>query len=320
MGLINKASMGANMKNYSVLFLSKRFWLHLLYIVLLFTSMNAFALTFPLPRSGDVVGQIQTTTVRRGESLGDIGRRFGVGVYEMIEANPKLDPWVPTVGAAVVVPTQFVLPSAPRQGIVLNLAEMRLYFYHPDKPLVTTCPVGIGKKGWPTPLTFTTVTGKKRNPTWCPPESIRREHLAKGDPLPAVVPPGPDNPLGRYALYIGGSSNIRIHGTNRPGGIGVRGSHGCVRLLAEDIELLFNHVPIGTTVRIIHEPFKVGWHNGRLYLEAHQPLSEGQYAGSNSADKLVKAIQRAVRGSHVVNWTSAQMTAKSANGYPTRID
>lgn len=285
----------------------------------LVVSFNSYGLTFHLPRNGDVVGQIQMTTVRRGESLGDVGRRYGVGVFEMIEANPKLDAWVPTVGAAVLVPTQFILPSGPRQGIVLNLAEMRLYYYHADKPLVTTCPIGIGKHKWPTPLVYTSVVSKKANPSWVPTDSIRREHLAKGDPLPAVVPPGPDNPMGRYALYLG-VNTLRIHGTNRPGGIGVRGSHGCIRLLAEDIELLYYSVPVGTSVRIIHEPYKVGWNNGRLYLEAHQPLTGGQYAGSNSIANLAKAIQRAIQGSYVVNWSSAQMAAKTANGYPTRID
>lgn len=305
------------MKNL-ILFM-KRVTSYCLMGIFLLLTTDAFSLTFLLPRQGDVIGQIQMTTVRRGESLGDVGRRYGVGVYEMIEANPKLDPWVPTVGAAVIVPTQFILPPGPRQGIVLNLSEMRLYFYHPDKPLVTTCAVGIGKKGWSTPLAHTTVISKKANPSWVPPESIRREHLLKGDPLPAVVPPGPDNPMGRFALYLG-LSTIRIHGTNRSGGIGVRGSHGCIRLFAEDIETLYRSVPVGTAVRIIHAPYKVGWHQGRLYLEAHQPLSEGQYSGSNSVENLTRAIQRAIQGSHVVNWTSAQMAARTATGYPVRID
>jgi L,D-transpeptidase ErfK/SrfK len=286
---------------------------------LLFT-LNAEALTFYLPRQGDVVGEIQMTSVRRGESLGDIGRRYDVGVYEMIEANPGLDPWVPRPGSTVVIPTQYVLPSGPRKGIVINIAEMRLYYYHPDKAIVSTYPLGIGKKGWSTPLVQSTIVSKKKNPTWVPPESIRREHIAKGDPLPAAVPPGPDNPMGKFALYLGGNSSIRIHGTNRAFGIGVRGSHGCIRMFPEDIEMLYYTVPVGTGVRVIHEPFKVGWHKGRLYLEAHQPLSEGKFTGSDSSSSLARAIQRVIEGSHVVNWTSAQMTAKTANGYPSRID
>lgn len=126
------------------------------------SGTSSFALTYPLPANGDLIGQVQMTTVRRGESLGDIGRRYDIGVYEMIEANPGLDPWIPTVGAVVVVPTQFILPKGPRKGIILNLAEMRLYFFHPDKPLVSTYPVGIGKKGYSTPLAETKIVNKKK--------------------------------------------------------------------------------------------------------------------------------------------------------------
>jgi len=287
--------------------------------LLYFVSQTVASLTFALPENGDVVGEIQMTTVRRGESLSEIGRRYDVGIYEMIEANPMVDPWVPAAGSVVLIPTQFILPSAPRQGIVLNLAEMRLYHYDPNKPTVTTYPVGIGKKGWSTPLATTTVIGKKKDPAWVPPESIRREHRAKGDILPAVVPGGPGNPMGRYALYLA-LGEYRIHGTHKPGGIGVRGSHGCVRLFPEDIQSLYYTVPIGTTVRIIHEPYKIGWHKNHLYIESHQPLTEGRYAGSDSLDSLKRAIERAITGTHTVNWTSAQMAAKAQKGYPMRID
>ncbi len=286
----------------------------------------AFGLTFPLPQDGDIVGEIQTTTVGENESLGEIGRRFDVGVYEMIEANPNIDPWVPTAGTIVVIPTQFILPKVSRNGLVLNLAEMRLYYFHFDKPLVTTYPLGVGKKGWSTPLGMTVITGKKKNPPWHPPESIRREHLAKGDVLPAVISGGiSDNPLGLYALYLNkkglsGKGDYLIHGTNRPAGIGVRGTHGCIRLFPEDIQSLYDLVPIGTQVRIIHEPYKVGWHNKRLYLEAHQPLTEFQYSNADSIKRLEKLIQSTISDNHMVNWTSAKMFAKTANGYPVRID
>ncbi len=296
------------------------FFLFMLICLTIAKSDPVEALTFALPQDGDMIGSIQMTTVRKGESLGDIGRRYDVGVYEMIEANPKVDPWVPKSGSVVVVPTQYILPSGPRKGIVINLAEMRLYYYHSDKPLVTTCPLGIGKKGWETPCIVSTIVEKKKDPVWVPPPSIRAEHLAKGDPLPAVVKAGPDNPMGRHALYLAGGSSIRIHGTNKRAGIGVRGSHGCIRLLPEDIEYLYHSVPIGTSVRIIHEPYKVGWYKNRLYLEAHEPLSEPRYRGSDNVDNLVRAIQRAIRGKYVVNWASAQLAAKTRNGYPTRID
>jgi L,D-transpeptidase ErfK/SrfK len=284
---------------------------------LAFTRVS-FSATFTLPPIGDLIGQMQTTTVRKGESLGDIGRRFDLGVYEMIEANPTIDPWVPPTGAIVVLPTQFILPPGPRVGMILNLAEMRLYYFHPDKRSVTTVPFSIGKKGWSTPLRQTTIIAKKKDPVWVPPASIRAEHLKKGEVLPPFVEGGPDNPMGRYAFY--GTEGFRIHGTNRPGGIGVRSSHGCIRLLPEDVETLYYLVPIGTSVKIIHEPLKVGWQDNRLYLEAHQPLTEEQYANSNSEARLIKLIETAIQDSHVVNWTGAKMAVKASRGYPVQID
>ncbi len=311
---------------HKVIFLQRKSFARSILLVLLASFCSPiFGLTFPLPDNGDIVGEIQTTTVGENESLGEIGRRFDVGVYEMIEANPNLDPWVPMVGAIVVIPTQFILPKVQRIGLVLNLAEMRLYYFHPDKSLVSTHPLGIGKKGWSTPLGLTSITAKKKDPAWYPPQSIRQEHLSKGDVLPPVVSGGPDNPLGRYALYLAlsglsGKGNFLIHGTNRPGGVGVRSSHGCIRLLPEDIESLYHLIPVGTQVRIIHEPYKVGWHNKHLYLEAHQPLTEAQYSGSTSISRLEKIIESTINSSHMVNWTSAKMFAKTANGYPVRID
>lgn len=310
----NKRDIIQNMRSIKPL---KKFLITLLFLI----SESAISLTFQLPAQGDVVGEVQMTKVRQGESLGDVGRRYDIGFYEMIEANPKVDPWIPATGTVVVVPSQFILPNSPRRGIILNLAEMRLYYFHADKPLVTTHPVGIGKKGWSTPLVSETkILSKKKDPTWTPPESIRREHIAKGDPLPARVLPGPDNPLGRYAFYLGIQGSIRIHGTNKPTGIGFRGTHGCIRLYPEDIEALYYSVPVGTSVRIIHEPYKVGWHKDHLYLEAHQPFTEAQYLGSDSLAHLTKVIERSISGSHLVNWVSAQMAAKTQNGYPVRID
>lgn len=307
------------MKPTMLKFINKINVLFVFLALICFYGSSAFCLCFPLPDEGDIVGELQTTTVGAGESLGDIGRRFDVGVCEMIEANPNLDPWVPMANATVIVPTQFILPKGARTGIVLNLAEMRLYYFHPDKKMVTTHPIGIGKKGWSTPLGNTTIIRKKKDPIWTPPISIRKEHLDKGDVLPDYVPAGPDNPLGRYAFYLG-FKGFLVHGSNRVGGVGVRGSHGCIRLLPADIENLFNIVPLGTPVCIIHEPFKAGWYKNRLYLEAHNPLTEPQYLDSNSQSRLAHVIENAISGSHLVNWTSAKLAAKTANGYPVRID
>lgn len=280
---------------------------------------QANALTYDLPKDGDIVGEIRTVRARGGESLGDIGQEHDLGVYEMIEANPNLDPWYLPSGATVILPTQFILPPGPRKGIILNLAEMRLYYFPANKQTVTTYPVGIGKKGWTTPLINTTIIGKKVDPDWTPPLSIRKEHALKGDILPAVVKAGPDNPLGRHAFYLG-IKGFLFHGTNRPTGVGLRTSHGCIRLFPKDIEALYEEVPVGTSFRVIHEPFKVGWSHGHLYLEAHQPLTEPQYVNSNSLSRLNKIISDAIVGSYILNWNSATQAARASLGYPVRID
>lgn len=315
---------------FSTLFRSPSFppiwWLG---VVFCLSATSAMGLTFELPKKGDIVGEVKTTTVRKGESLGEIGRRFDVGVYEMIEANPRLDPWLPPDGAIVVIPTEFILPKYNKTGMILNLAEMRLYYFDLANKTVTTYPLGIGKKGWSTPLGKTIITKKRKDPPWYPPESIRQEHEKKGDPpLPPIIPGGtPENPLGRYALYLetkglaAASGAFLIHGTNRPAGVGVRVTHGCIRLFPEDIEKLYYQIPKGTPVEIIHEPYKVGWKNKRLYLEAHQPLSEPKYARSNSFDRLTKIIEAATKkDSRPVDWASAKLAAKTANGYPVKID
>ena len=192
----------------------------------------------------------------------DIARHFGLGYNEITLANPAVPAWAPKAGGQVLLPLRFILPDAPRKGIVLNLANMRVFYYPTKQPdTLLTYPVGVGRDGWNTPLGQTTIVAKKTQPTWIVPESIRREHAAKGDPLPKVVPPGPDNPLGEYALLLG-SSSYRIHGTNKPYGVGMQVSHGCVRLYPEDIEVLFEKTPVGTPVRIVHQPYMMAWDRG----------------------------------------------------------
>lgn len=235
------------------------------------------AATFVLPPPGsDVVGEVGTARVAAGETLLDIARAHGLGYNEITAANPGIDPWLPPPASTVMLPTRFILPSAPRRGIIINLAEMRLYYYPPpanDQPVVLTFPIGIGQEGWTTPLGITEVVSKVKDPPWTVPPSIRAEHEREGNPLPAIVPPGPDNPLGNYALRLGLTSYL-IHGTNKPYGIGRRASHGCIRLYPEDIEVLFQQVAVSTAVWIINQPYKLGLDTGRLYLEAHAPLTE----------------------------------------------
>ncbi|MCS4502762.1 hypothetical protein KBTX_00055 [wastewater metagenome] len=224
--------------------------------------------------SGDsaLVGRAHVTQVRDGETLHDVARRFDVGYWDIILANPDVDFWLPGTGQPVIIPRRFILPDTPREGIVINAPELRLYFYPPvgddSRQRVITHPIGIGRQDWSTPLGSTSVSGKIDGPAWYPPASIRAEARAKGESLPRRVPPGPDNPLGAYALRLAMPGYL-IHGTNRPAGVGMRVSHGCVRLYPEDIASMFPQVPRDTPVRIVHQPLKHTWARGRLWVEAH---------------------------------------------------
>ena len=290
-------------------------------------AQSSYALTFTITQNSNIVGNIQTTIVQYNESLSDIGKKFDIGVYEMIEANPNLDPWNPTYGEKVIIPSQFILPSTKYQGIVINLAEMRLYYFHANTNLITTHPIGIGRKGWITPLLETKVVDKQYNPTWRPPSSIIKEYADNGEQLPSIVPPGPENPLGEFAIYLSATGYL-IHGTNRPGGIGLRTTSGCIRLYPEDIKSLYNQVEIGTTVKIIHEPYKIGFQDSQLYVEAHEPLSEPYYNKEPLAVVLQKAIQKAKsiknhQFNNILNLPYLtevlQESVKVANGYPQLI-
>ncbi|MGH8261257.1 MAG: L,D-transpeptidase family protein, partial [Steroidobacteraceae bacterium] len=211
------------------------------------------------------------------DTLVDVARRFDLGYREIGRANPGVDMWLPGAGRAVVLPTQFVLPDAPREGIVINIAAMRLYYFprheRGERQVVLTHPIGIGKIGWRTPVGVTRVLRKVKSPTWRPPTSIIKEHREEGDDLPTVVGPGPDNPLGDRAFYLGWSGYL-IHGTNKPAGVGLRVSHGCVHLFPEDIDALFDKVPVGTPVRVVNQPFVFGWHDGQLYMQAFGSLED----------------------------------------------
>jgi L,D-transpeptidase ErfK/SrfK len=236
------------------------------------------------------VGELQVTVVGKNDTLPDIARRFNVGYEEIVRANPGVDPWLPGVGREVVVPTQFVLPSAERKGIVVNIAAMRIYYFPVmkagQKQVVYTHPIGIGKVGWSTPEGKTKVVSKQKDPVWHPPASVRAEHKANGEILPAVVPAGPDNPLGAYKFTLGWPSYL-IHGTNKPYGVGLRSSHGCLRLYPEDVEKLFGMVAPGTPVTVVNQPYVFGWHNGQLYLQAYDVLEDDKRDWSKSQPKLL---------------------------------
>jgi L,D-transpeptidase ErfK/SrfK len=248
------------------------------------------------PEHDEVVGELQVTHVQGEDTLPDIARRFNVGYEEILRANPGVDPWLPGVGRAIVVPTQFILPDAPREGLVVNLAQLRVYYFpkpkkgEPDDGLrtVITHPIGIGKIGWQTPEGSTKVTSKQKNPTWTPPVSVRKEHKENGDPLPARVPPGPDNPLGAYKMTLGWPSYL-IHGTNKPYGVGMRSSHGCIRFYPEDISELYDQIPVGTKVTVVNQPFVFGWHKDAMYVQAFPILEDDEREHPQAAEKLLNA-------------------------------
>ena len=241
-------------------------------------TLKAGAETFILPPPDvDLIGQVQVDYAVHEDTLLDIARRYSIGHQEIVQANPGVDLWIPGEGTPVVVPSRYILPDAPRNGIVLNVPEMRLYYYPKpttgEKPVVITHPVSIGRMDWKTPLGKTSVIAKHTDPNWYPPASIKAEHAANGDFLPDVVPAGPDNPLGRYALRLGKPGYL-IHSTNKPFGIGMRVTHGCVRMYPEDIERMFPQVPVNTPVYIVNQPVKVGWLGNSLFMEVHPALEE----------------------------------------------
>lgn len=291
----------------------------------LLLGTSAAADEFPLPPpESDVIGETVTTAADAQDTLLDLARRHGLGYEEITNANPGIDPWLPGAGTPVVVPKQRLLPRAPRSGIVINLPEHRLYWFPPPvrgkPPVVWTFPVSIGKMDWNTPLGRTTIVSKAKDAPWIPPKSVREEHEKRGEPLPPVVPGGPDNPMGRYKMALGipGGAYL-IHGTNRPAGIGMQVTHGCMRLYPEDIETLYGMVPIGTPVTIVNQPYKWGWHQGELLIEVHPSLQEGAVAPSTLTD-LTRLIVEATRAEPLaIDWIGAERIWREARGIPTPV-
>ena len=271
----------------------------------------------------DVIGVVQVTVTSKHDTLPDIARRFNVGYEEIVRANPGVDVWLPGAGREIVVPSQFVLPNAPREGIVINVAAMRIFYFPPakkgEKQVVYTHPIGIGKVGWSTPEGATKVVSKQKDPVWNPPASVRAEHKANGEILPKVVPAGPDNPLGKYKFTLGWPSYL-IHGTNKPYGVGLRSSHGCIRLYPEDVEKLFGMVGPGTPVRVVNQPFLFGWHNDQMYLQAYDVLEDDKRDWSKAQPKLLSKtltprIQAELKASGgTVNWERVAEITRDPRG------
>jgi L,D-transpeptidase ErfK/SrfK len=292
-------------------------------------AMHRFELS---PADGDVVGAVQKTVIGADDTLSDVARRFDVGYEEILLANPGVDPWLPGVGREVVVPTQFVLPAAVREGVVVNVAAMRIYYYPPHKrgepQLVYTHPIGIGKVGWKTPEGTTRIVSRQKDPVWVVPKSVRDEHAADGDKLPKQVPPGPDNPLGQYMFRLSWPSYL-IHGTNKPYGVGMRSSHGCMRLYPEDIAVFFDLIPIGTRVTVVNQPYVFGWRDKTLYLQAYAVMEDDTRDWNANRKRLLDQMlkpkshpdlaQKVHADDAQVDWQQIGALAHSPRGIPVPV-
>ena len=283
---------------------------------------------FELDSAQDVVGVVQVVAATQDDTLTDIARRFNVGYEEIVRANPKVDPWLPGEGREIVVPSQFILPDAPRTGLVINIAAMRIFYYPPvrrgDRPVVLTHPIGIGKVGWRTPEGVTKIVRRQQDPTWRVPVSVRKEHHENGEDLDPVIGPGPDNPLGKYAFYLQWPSYL-IHGTNKPAGVGLRSSHGCIRLYPEDIAQFFAMVPLGTQVRVVNQPFVFGWRDGQLYMQPFDVLEDDTREWAKAPRRLLSkslaaTLQQQLKARRTqVDWTLVSALARAPRGVPVPI-
>jgi len=273
---------------------------------------------FPVARGEDVVGRMAVVRLEEEDTLPDIARHFSLGIDEISAANPKVDVWVPKAGERVLLPLSFILPDTSRKGIVVNLATMRLFQYKEEGTslLVTTYPVGVGTDERPTPTGQMHVARKAARPTWHVPASIAKDHREKGDILPKAVPPGPDNPLGEYALYLSNPGYL-IHGTNKPASIGLTATNGCLRLYPENIKTLFEDTPVKTPVLIVNQPYLTGQRNGVLYLEAHAPMDESGASESEKLHKKLKAIEK--KAKRALDWKKIKEVQAEARGIPVPI-
>lgn len=290
----------------------------------LFFTTYIFATDYPLPPKGiRLIGENQIYVVKNDkETLESIAAKFQLGLTNLLEANSGVDPFLPQPGSKLIIPHQLILPDTPQKGIVVNLAEMRLYYYPKGQKIVRVLPIGIGQIGKNTPENWVTkVYRKKANPTWTPTKKMKEEYKQDGVDLPDVWPAGPDNPMGLFALYIG--KLYAIHGTNSNFGIGLRVTHGCIRLRSPDIENLYKTVPVGTRVQIINQPIKITQEpNGNRYIEIHQPLSRTQEEfDSNKPIPLMlsKKVEKFITHKDI-NTATVSRLFSDRNGVPTQIN
>ena len=288
--------------------------------------MLAFALPlhtglWAAPAEDSVIGELGSVTTSYEDTLHDVALASDLGFVELVAANPGVDPWLPGEGTLVLLPTRHVVPDAPRKGVVINLPELRLYYFPPDGGAVQTYPLGVGRAGLTTPVGDTRIVRKQEKPTWYPTKSTR----ADNPDLPAVVPPGPDNPLGEYAMYLGWPTYL-IHGTNNPWGIGRRVSRGCIRMYPKDVERLFPQIRPGTPVTVVDQPIKLGWWDGDLFIEAHptqrqvdQIEATGDFEPVDDVSLTERVLAAAGEAARRVDWARVRQAATQRRGYPVQI-
>ncbi len=294
---------------------------------MLLASGAAPAVEFPLREDGAaLIGEVKRVRTRYEDTLIELARRHSLGYEELVRVNKGVDPWLPGAGTEILIPGQRLLPPGERDGIVVNLPEHRMYYFPKpgkgEKPRVFTYPVSVGKMDWRTPLGVTKVVRKQKDPPWYPPESVRKDRDARGDPpLPTVVPPGPDNPLGTRALRLdipGGS--YLIHGTNNPDAVGMAVTHGCLRMYPEDVERLFDVTPVGTRVALINEPVKLARFGGEVWLEVHPPIDEkGQIKPVDIEAFEARLNELLGEAEVIIDWDTALRVMREATGMPSLI-
>jgi L,D-transpeptidase ErfK/SrfK len=269
-------------------------------------------------KGDDVIGGLAVIRLEKGDTLPDIARHFSLGINAISAANPGVDIWVPEAGERIVLPLNFILPDAPRNGIVINLAALRLFQFKGDRglPMVSTYPIGVGTEERPSPMGQMRVEHKVTRPTWYVPASIAADHRKKGDPLPAKVLPGPQNPLGEYALYLSKSTYL-IHGTNKPASIGLRATNGCIRLYPEDVKKLYGNTPAKTAVRIVNQPYLVGQRDGVVYMEVHAPPEESDTVEFDKIYAKLRNIEKESR--RALDWNKIRKVLAEARGIPVPI-
>ena len=290
-------------------------------VIFLLVSGHAFAASYTLPPPNQsIIGRMEYNTSGYSDTIKSIDQEYDVGYNAMEGANPHLNlSQELTSGSPLQIPTEHLLPGEPREGIVINLPEMRMYYYPAGTGQVKTYPIGIGKVGKTIPIVHTEITYKKVNPTWTPPEDIREFNLEQGIVLPSVMPAGPDNPLGPYAIYMKVPTYL-IHSTIFPESIGKRASFGCIRMYESDINDFFPSIQSGIPVAIINSPVKVGWQNNHLYMEAHPALIEHSSEYESTLPGTVHQIVERTGGNPVlIDWQAVTYISQEKDGVPHEI-